>query len=196
MSRREGGAALVGRVMSQLFRDPGERSPLWWAALANGLLAGHLVPARVRTLGYRALGIGVHPTSLVRPGVIFRHRAVTIGARSTVNYGCVLDNRAPIRIGANVGIGIGVQLITTEHDTSDPLRRAGVGSTAPIVIGDGAYIGSGAVVLAGVEVGQGAVIGAGALVNRDCAPHGFYAGVPARLIRSLLPDPVERHGLE
>jgi maltose O-acetyltransferase len=58
---------------------------------------------------------------------------------------------------------------------------------APIAVGEGAWIGAGAIVLGGVRIGHGCVVGAGAVVTRDCAPNGLYVGVPASRQRDL-PD--------
>ena len=49
------------------------------------------------------------------------------------------------------------------------------------VIGYGAAIGGGAVVLPGVHVGRMALVGAGAVVTRDVPERGIVAGNPARL---------------
>jgi acetyltransferase-like isoleucine patch superfamily enzyme len=66
-----------------------------------------------------------------------------------------------------------------------PDRRVGAYIEAPIVIEDGVWVGSRATVLAGVTVGRGCTIAAGAVVREDCAPNGFYAGIPARRVRDL-----------
>lgn len=172
-------------VFTQMVKDPGERHSLLWAFAVNGLAAGFVVPARVRTLILRALGMRISTRALIRPRVIIRSSNITIGAKSTVNYNCVFDNRGGVTIGRNVGIGVGVHFLTTDHDSSDPLRRAGAGFSTEIVVEDGVYIGSGATILAGVRIHQGAVVAAGAVVTRDCQADGLYAGIPARRIRDL-----------
>ncbi|WP_181762504.1 acyltransferase [Pseudarthrobacter sp. B4EP4b] len=124
-------------------------------------------------------------SSLVRPGVIFRDRKVSIGSGSTVNYRCIFDNRVGVEVGNSVGIGIGVVFLNTDHNTDDPASRAGKSIWGPISVGDGAFIGSGSTILPGVSIGEGCVIGAGAVVTKDCLPHGLYAGTPAKRIRDL-----------
>ena len=42
-------------------------------------------------------------------------------------------------------------------------------------------IGTGAIILCGVEIGEGAFIGAGAVVTKDVKPFTNVVGVPARL---------------
>ncbi len=52
-----------------------------------------------------------------------------------------------------------------------------------IVIGNDVWIGYEAVILAGVTVGDGAVIGTRAVVTRDVPPYSIVGGVPAKVIR-------------
>ncbi|WP_275959789.1 DapH/DapD/GlmU-related protein [Arthrobacter sp. StoSoilB5] len=78
-----------------------------------------------------------------------------------------------------------VTFATSSHEVGGPSRRAGAATSAPIVVGDGSWIGAGAVILPGVNIGAGAIIAAGAVVAKDVKAHSLYAGVPARKIRSL-----------
>ncbi|WP_395398609.1 acyltransferase [Arthrobacter sp. UC242_113] len=171
--------------LKDMVQDPGEHKSLFWVALVNVVASSHCVPARLRTLIYKLAGLDIATTCLVRPGVIFRDRNVSIGRGSTVNYQCIFDNRVGIEIGCNVGIGIGVVFLNTDHDTSNPSSRAGRSIWAPIRIGDGSFVGTGVVLLPGVSVGAGCVIAAGSVVTRDCEPHGLYVGTPAKRIKEL-----------
>ncbi len=56
------------------------------------------------------------------------------------------------------------------------------------VIGPGADIGCGAVIIGDVRVGAGARIGANAVVTRDVPPNAVAVGVPARVVKILAPD--------
>lgn len=53
-----------------------------------------------------------------------------------------------------------------------------------IVIGNDVWIGYQAVILAGVTVGDGAIIGSRAVVTRDVPPYTIVGGVPAKPIRT------------
>lgn len=57
----------------------------------------------------------------------------------------------------------------------------------PVHVGRGAAIGARTLILPGVTIGEGAIVGAMSLVNRDVPAHEFWAGVPARKVRSLEP---------
>jgi len=84
-----------------------------------------------------------------------------------------------------VFLGPGVMLLNDKHprainpdgtpksDTDWEVSRG--------LIGYGAAIGGGAVVLPGINVGRMALVGAGAVVTRDVAERGIVAGNPARL---------------
>ena len=53
-----------------------------------------------------------------------------------------------------------------------------------IAVGNDVWIGYEAVILAGVTIGDGAIIGTRAVVTKDVAPYTIVGGVPAKPIRS------------
>ena len=108
-----------------------------------------------------------------------------VGARSFLNWGTMILDCAPITIGDDVLIAAGVQLIAATHPLDAAQRRAGWELARPVTIGDGAWLGSGVLVLPGVTIGAEALVGAGAVVNRDVAPRTVVAGNPARPIRTV-----------
>ena len=57
-----------------------------------------------------------------------------------------------------------------------------------IVIGNDVWIGYEAVILAGVTIGDGAIIGTRAVVTKDVPPYTVVGGVPAKPIRKRFPD--------
>jgi len=62
----------------------------------------------------------------------------------------------------------------------------------PVRIGNGVFVGYGAMILPGVSVGDGSVVGAGAIVTRDVAPRSIVAGNPARVIGSVSAEQVDQ----
>src|SRR4051812_16668048 len=108
---------------------------------------------------------------------------VHLGDRVFINFGAVLIDTREIRIGDDVLIGPNVQLLTADHPLDAATRRAGWESGRPIAIGEGAWLGGGAIVLPGVTIGPGAVVGAGAVVTRAVPRGAVVAGNPARIIR-------------
>ena len=112
-------------------------------------------------------------------------RHIAIGARTFVNYECVMLDVAPIRIGAACQIATCVQLITATHPIDPEVRRGGWECAQPITVGDNVWLGSGVIVCPGVTVGDNTVVGAGSVVTRDL-PSGVVAfGSPARVQRSI-----------
>lgn len=53
-----------------------------------------------------------------------------------------------------------------------------------VVIGKGAWIGAGTIILKGVHIGADAVIAAGSVVTKDVAPFTVAGGSPARFIKN------------
>ncbi len=136
-----------------------------------------------------------HPENVrVGAGVYVGHQAIlkgyykaqmVIGDGTWIGQQCFFHSAGGLEIGAKVGIGPGVRIITSAHQEAgrelaildSPLRFA------PVVIEDDADIGVSAVILPGVRIGQGAQVGAGALVAEDVPAYAVAAGVPARVQR-------------
>jgi acetyltransferase-like isoleucine patch superfamily enzyme len=110
-------------------------------------------------------------------------RGAVVGERCKIqSHAFICDG---VRIGDGVFVGHGVMFV---NDKSPKATNA-AGELAgeedwellPVVVGDGATIGSGAIVMGGVTIGADALVGAGAVVTRDVAPSEVVAGVPARV---------------
>ncbi len=59
-----------------------------------------------------------------------------------------------------------------------------------IVIGNDVWIGYEAIILAGVTIGDGAIIGTRAVVTKDVPPYTIVGGVPAKPIRKRFSDEI------
>jgi maltose O-acetyltransferase len=150
----------------------------------NGLLPSKFVPVKLRWRLLRLLGLSVERSRLYAGG-FYGGRKIAIGEGSILNHDVFMDASAQITIGRNCLLGMGIRIVTSAHEVGPPERRGGRGTPLPVVIGDGTWVGAGAMILAGVTVGRGCVIAAGAVVTRDCEPNSVYAGVPARKIKDL-----------
>ncbi len=147
--------------------------------------------------------LDIHPEAWVAPGA-FVVGDVTIGAASSVWYGCVLrGDLEPIRVGARTNL----QDLTVVH--VDRHLPAVIGSRVTIghrciihgcIVEDDALIGMGAVLLSGCRVGRGALVAAGAVVREGSeVPDGcVVAGVPA-IVRGAVDERLReriRYGVE
>jgi maltose O-acetyltransferase len=145
---------------------------------------------RVRTLVLRMLGFKIGQGTMIWDiprmfGDRNLHKNITIGKSCLISIGTYWDLAAPIRLGNCVGISPETMLITGAHNIGNPKNRVGPLDPRPVVICDGAWLGSRCTILPGVTVGEGAVVGAGAMVTKDVLPHTVVAGVPAICIRDL-----------
>lgn len=110
---------------------------------------------------------------------------ISIGRGTFVNFGCVFLDCNEIRIGQDVQIAPGVHIYTATHPLDPTIRRSGLESAHPVVIGDNVWLGGGAIICPGVTIGDNTVVGAGSVVTRSLPANVFAAGNPARVIKPL-----------
>ena len=93
---------------------------------------------------------------------------------------------AEVHIDDNVFFGHHAMVITGNHDyMTFGLERQKSVSGKNIYIGEGAWIGSGAIILGGTRIGKNAVVAAGAVVNTDIPDNWIFGGVPAKPIKLI-----------
>jgi len=131
-------------------------------------------------LGEVGEGVVIQPTFRCDYG-----RYISIGARTFVNFDCVMLDVAPIRLGSACQLATCVQLLAATHPIDPEPRRLGWEYGRPITIGDNVWLGAGVIVCPGVTIGDDTVVGVGAVVTRDL-PAGVVAfGNPARVSREI-----------
>jgi acetyltransferase-like isoleucine patch superfamily enzyme len=119
---------------------------------------------------------------------------IRIGKRTFVGEGSIMRGQGGIVVGDNVLFGPGTQVLAVDHvfvEPEVPIMDQGI-TAQGIRIEDNCWIGAGAIVLDGVTVGRGSCIGAGAVVTKSIPPHSLAVGVPARVVRDLIADPLPR----
>lgn len=122
-------------------------------------------------------------------------RCLTSNARIVIGDDCGLSGTVIcaarfIKIGRRCLIGADVKIFDTDFHPHGPLgRRYAVPDwneiSAPVVIGDDVFIGTGAVIQKGVTVGSGSVIAAQSVVTKDVPSMSVVGGNPAKIIRKL-----------
>ena len=87
-----------------------------------------------------------------------------------------------VSIGSDVLISDRVHISDASHiyiDQSLPISRQGAEFSGAVCIGDGSWVGAGAVILPGVTIGKNAIVGANAVVTKNVLDGQIVAGVPA-----------------
>lgn len=115
---------------------------------------------------------------------------ITVGRAVFIGSDCQFTGHGSIEIGDEVMIANRVSLVTAGHPVEPAERRTHV-TVASITIEPNVWLATGATVLPGVTVGADSVVAAGAVVTRDVPRATLVAGVPATVVRQLVPS-VER----
>ncbi|TYC08802.1 acyltransferase [Bizionia gelidisalsuginis] len=112
---------------------------------------------------------------------------IKIGSNTWIGPATMIISTAEVKIGENVDIAPRVYIGTGTHEMgTDGIRMAGKGTKKSVIVGDGTWIGTGAIILPGVTIGRMCIIAAGSLVNKDINDNTIVGGVPAKVIKNLL----------
>jgi len=102
-----------------------------------------------------------------------------------INDGAQIDYSGGLELEDRVTVSSDVVVYTHDHGLnprSEPVM-------SPLIVCDGAWIGSGAIVLAKVgRIGRRSVIAAGSVVTKEVGDFTVVAGNPARVIRQIPKD--------
>lgn len=146
---------------------------------------------RLRLFAVRRIVRSCGRDVMVKSGCYFGDgKRLSIGDRSQLGQDGRLNGS--ITIGKDVLMGQEVIMMATSHRysrTDLPIMAQGEEDEKPITIGDGAWIGTRAIILPGVEIGHDSIVGAGAVVTKSFPPYSIVGGVPARLLKSRLDSP-------
>lgn len=153
--------------------------------LLIGLQKWSIWPSAFRGVLLRLAGISVGRGSRVMANVHFSSDKVRIGDGCFINLDCLFEGHGQITLANGVFFGPRVSLITSSHRIGPARVRAGELWTASVSIGEGAWIGAGAMILPNVEITGGCVVAAGSLVTKTTQRDGLYLGSPAAFVRAL-----------
>lgn len=124
------------------------------------------------------IGKGAHPHPSAR---IWAPWNLEMGDHSCLSFFVDCYCVAPIKLGAHSTVSQYSYLCAASHDFEHPNMPL---VTAPITIGDGAWLAADVFVGPGVTIGDGAVVGARSSVFADVPPWTIAAGSPAVPLRA------------
>lgn len=141
---------------------------------------------------YLSIGSGVlvSPHVTICAGMVPGQQMVTdvvirIGDRSLIGRGTAIVGHYSIDIGADVFMGMNIYITDQNHGYTDLTQPIGTQDPheEPVAIGDGSWIGSGAVILPGAQIGRHVVVAANSVVRGTIPDHSVVAGIPGRVVR-------------
>ena len=106
--------------------------------------------------------------------------------------GALFNAWEPIVLRDGVILGHEVMFLTGRHEMGVHGISPEPSSQGGIIVEQGAWVASRALILGGVTIGEGSIIGAGSVVTQSVPPHEFWAGNPARRSKSLAPEPARQ----
>lgn len=152
-------ANLVLRLPSRRLRDRFVRSVLRWP-MGEDVHIGR--------------GVSLQGTSGIR-----------LGSRVFIHRHTELDLRGGLTIGDDVSIAPHCRILSADHDADSPTREY---RERAVIIGNRAWLGTGACLLPGTTVGDGTVVGASAVAHGTLDDFSIYVGNPARRLRERALD--------
>jgi len=145
-----------------------------WIAIGTDTLIGAFV----------TMSAGMVPGQDLGPDPVLR-----IGDRCVIGRGSHIVAHQSLVIGDDVFTGPYVYITDQNHGYADPDLPIGrqLPNNAAVSIGQGCWLGAGAVVLPGACIGRNVVVAAGSVVRGTVPDRCVVAGVPAKVVRSYLP---------
>lgn len=120
------------------------------------------------------------------PESSFRH--LSIGDNVFIGPRSFIDLSEKVIIKKGVAISMNCCILTHQDPgtlNNRPMAKYYPREVSPVLIDEGAYVGSNAVILAGVKIGKMSVVGAGAVVTKDVPSYTVVGGIPAKFIKKL-----------
>jgi acetyltransferase-like isoleucine patch superfamily enzyme len=114
-------------------------------------------------------------------------RKLVIGDRCFLGDEVMLDVRGGVTIQDDVTLSNRTSVVTHINVgyKDHPLQSLYPMKESPVILKQGSYVGTGAIILSGVTVGRHSVVGAGAVVTKDVIDNVLVVGVPAKSVKKL-----------
>jgi acetyltransferase-like isoleucine patch superfamily enzyme len=146
------------------------------------IILGHNVRFNCNT---HSVNIGIYKTCTI---YVNQNARLEIGDHSGFS-GVSIHCNNHIKIGKYVNCGANVGIWDSNFKSLDYERRrvhdSSVVASAPIIIGDDAFIGANVIIMKGVSIGQRSIVGAGSVVTKSIPDDEIWAGNPAKFIRKV-----------
>lgn len=113
---------------------------------------------------------------------VLRSYNISVGDNCSFNDYVILNARTDLLIGDNVSISSGVIINTGGLNYASSNKEH---FSDKVIIEDGVWIGSNAMITPGITIGKNSVIGGGAVVVKDIPPNSVAGGVPAKVIKKF-----------
>ena len=123
---------------------------------------------------------------------------VRIGDRCLIGRGTSIIGHLAIEIGDDVFTGMNVYITDQNHgyeNLDEPIGKQ-LPNEQPVSIGEGVWIGSGAIILPGSKIGNHVVIGANSVVTGEIPSYSVAVGSPAKVVRLYDGNSWERQGIK
>lgn len=179
------GAIHPGSYRSEKFGYLGENSIIAFPQTAiDGERSIH-IGAGTLVASWATLAAGYVPDDPNTPP-----RALVIGERCVIGLRSGIVALESVEIGDDVWLGQDVFITDGNHGYEDLDTPIGCQAAPPepVSIGDGSWIGHGAIILPGARIGRHVVVAAGAVVRSVVPDYSVAAGVPAKVVRRFGPD--------
>ncbi len=150
---------------------------IWYLLKCVFLLSALPWPSGLKIALLRAFGAKIGCGVVIKPRVnVHFPWKLEVGDHAWIGEEVFILNFEPVHIGANACISQRAFLCTGNHDFRDPAFSY---RNAPIMIGDGVWVGASVFVGPGVEIGAETVVAAGSVVTRNLPENAVCSGNPA-----------------